>query len=82
MSTRRYLGEQLETERLGGARQRVRRWAIALEGALSRLAFATPPGECGIRLSGPLSLGRIGACRAATLLGQPSLRRRAAWRWD
>ena len=75
MSTRRHLGEQLGTVRLGGTRQRVRRRATGLEGALSNLAFATPSGERSIWPSGPWSLGRIGACRAATLLGQPSDRR-------
>ena len=75
MSTRRHLGEQLGTVRLGGTRRRVRRRATGLEGALSYLAFATPSGERSIWPSGPPSLGRIGACRAATLLGQPSDRR-------
>ena len=76
MSTRRHLGEQLATIRLGGTRQRVRRRATSLEGALSYLAFATPSGERSIWPSGPSSPGRIGACREATLLRQASLRRR------
>lgn len=74
-STRRRLGEQLGNVRLGGAPQRVRRWASALEGALSHSALESSSGESSIWLSGPSSLGRIGVCRAATLPSQPSLRR-------
>ena len=82
-STRRRLGEQLGNVRLGGAPQRVRRWASALEGALSHSALESSSGESSIWLSGPSSLGRIGVCReepltgAATLRSQPSLRRDA-----
>ena len=74
-NSRRRLGEQLGIHRLGRALPRIRRRAMSLEGALSHSAFATPSGERSIWLSGPLSLGRIGVCRAATLPGQPSSRR-------
>lgn len=82
MSTRRRLGEQLETARLGEAQNSVCRRARDLEGALSYSAIATPSGERSIGPSGPSSPGRIGACRAATLLGRPDLRRCARRRSD
>ena len=77
-STRRRLGEQLGIARQGGTQKRVRRRVSNLEGALSQSALATPSGERSIRPSGPSSLGRIPAFRAATLQSRPSQRRGAS----